>query len=73
VKSLKEKHGVAIMIKNDTHFINEFMKNQTLRVAIGKTLSEEKQIENEVVQRVVLTVTIFISGNDGTESKNPSK
>jgi hypothetical protein len=26
------------------HFINEFMKNRTLRVAIGSTLSKEKQI-----------------------------
>jgi hypothetical protein len=32
----------------------------TLREAIGNTLSEEKQIENGVVQRVVLSVTLFL-------------
>jgi hypothetical protein len=42
------------------HFINEFMINRTLRVAIGSTLSEEKQIENGVVQGVVLSVTLFL-------------
>jgi hypothetical protein len=40
------------------HFINEFMKNRTLRVATGNTLLEEKQIENGVVQ--VLSVTLFL-------------
>jgi hypothetical protein len=41
-------------------FINKFMKNRTLRVAIGNTLSEEKQIENGVVQGAVLSVTLFL-------------
>jgi hypothetical protein len=36
------------------------MKNQTLRVAIGNILSEEKQIENGVVQGAVLSVTLFL-------------
>jgi hypothetical protein len=36
------------------------MKNRTLRVAIGNTLSEEKQIENGVVQGAVLSVTLFL-------------
>jgi hypothetical protein len=36
------------------------MKNRTLRVAIEKTLSEEKQIENGVVQGAVLSVTLFL-------------
>jgi hypothetical protein len=35
------------------------MKNRTFRVAIGNTLSEEKQIENGVVQGAVLSVTLF--------------
>jgi hypothetical protein len=42
------------------HFINEFMKDRTLRVAIRSTFSEEKQIENGVVQGVVLKVTLFL-------------
>jgi hypothetical protein len=41
------------------HFINEFMKNRTLRVAIGNTLLEEKQIENGVVPQEVLSNTLF--------------
>jgi hypothetical protein len=32
----------------------------TLREAIGNTLSEEKQIENGVVQGVVFSVTLFL-------------
>jgi glutamine synthetase len=36
------------------------MKNRTLRVAIGSTLSEEKQIENRVVQGAVLSFTPFL-------------
>jgi hypothetical protein len=42
------------------HFINEFMKNRTFRVAIGNTVSEQKQIENGVVQGAVLSVTLFL-------------
>jgi hypothetical protein len=42
------------------HLINEFMKDRTLRVAIRSTFSEEKQIENGVVQGVVLKVTLFL-------------
>jgi hypothetical protein len=42
------------------HFINEFMKNRTIRVAIENTLSEEKQIENGVFQGTVLSVTLFL-------------
>jgi hypothetical protein len=42
------------------HFINEFMKNRTLRVTIGNTLSEEKQIENGLVQGAVLSVPLFL-------------
>jgi hypothetical protein len=36
------------------------MKNRTLLKAIGSTLSEEKQIENGVVQGAVLSVTLFL-------------
>jgi hypothetical protein len=36
------------------------MINRTLRVAIGNPLSEEKPIENGVVQRAVLSVTLFL-------------
>jgi hypothetical protein len=42
------------------HFINEFMKNRTIRVVIGNTLSEEKQIENGVVQGEVWSVILFL-------------
>jgi hypothetical protein len=42
------------------HFINEIMKNRTLRVVIGNTLSEKKQIENGVVNGTVLSVTLFL-------------
>jgi hypothetical protein len=40
--------------------INEFLKNRCFRVAIGSTLSEEKQIENGVVQGAVLSVTLLL-------------
>jgi hypothetical protein len=36
------------------------MKNRTLRVAIENSLSEEKQIENDVVQVAVLSVMLFL-------------
>jgi hypothetical protein len=36
------------------------MKNRTLRVAIGNTLLEQKQIKNGVVQGAVLSVTLFL-------------
>jgi hypothetical protein len=52
-------------------FSNEFMKNQTLRVPIGSTLSEEKQIENEVIHGVVLSVMLVLVAM--AELKNPSR
>jgi hypothetical protein len=36
------------------------MKNRTLRVAIGSTLWEEKQIENGVIQGTVVRLTLFL-------------
>jgi hypothetical protein len=36
------------------------MKNQTLQVAIESILSAVKQIKNGVVQRAVLSVTLFL-------------
>jgi hypothetical protein len=40
--------------------MEKYYTSQTLRVAIGSTLSEEKQSENGVVQGVVLSVTLFL-------------
>jgi hypothetical protein len=52
-------------------FIIDFMKIWTLRMSVGSTLSDERRIENGVVQRAVLGVTLFIvamAGNtDGIE------
>jgi hypothetical protein len=49
------------------------MKNRTLRVATGNTISEEKQIENGVVPGSGIECHAIFSGNggDNTESKNP--
>jgi hypothetical protein len=41
-------------------FISNFMRERTLRVAVGSTLLDERPIENGVVQEAVLSVTLFI-------------
>jgi hypothetical protein len=56
-------------------FIRNFMRERTLRVAVGiSTLLDERPIENGVVQGAVLSVTLFIvimaGVTDGTEDHN---
>jgi hypothetical protein len=41
-------------------FIENVMKERTLRVEFGNTLSNEAVIENGVVQGAVLSVTLFL-------------
>jgi hypothetical protein len=52
-------------------FISDFIRERTLRVAVGSTLSDERQIENGVVQGAVLSVTLFLVAmagiTDGSE------
>jgi hypothetical protein len=52
------------------HFINEFMKNRTLRVEIGNTLSEEKQIENRVTLFLVALAEITHGIEEPTTHKH---
>jgi predicted ATP-grasp superfamily ATP-dependent carboligase len=40
--------------------IENFMKERTLTVAVGNTISNEAAIENGVVQGAVLSVTLFL-------------
>jgi hypothetical protein len=41
-------------------FTKNFMSDRTLRVAIDNTMSSFKNIENEVPQGAVLSVTLFL-------------
>jgi hypothetical protein len=40
--------------------ISDFMKERTLRVTVGSTLSDERRIENGVVQDAVFSVALFL-------------
>jgi hypothetical protein len=40
--------------------IRNFMKDRSLKVAVGNTLSKRMKIENGVVQGAILSVTLFL-------------
>jgi ribonuclease HI len=42
------------------HFVKNFTKDRTFKVAIGNTKSEKMSIDNGVVQGAVLSVTLFL-------------
>jgi hypothetical protein len=40
--------------------IRNFMKDRSLKVAVGNTISKRMKIENGVVQGAILSVTLFL-------------